>query len=355
MAIQWRDQRLVDPELVLDSVQLPDGNKYFVKDTEAREKIETLIGATRFMGVTTTSITDGSTTNPITINGESYTAETGDIVIYTPETGPSLEFIWDGSRWQLLGGQAIENLGTLAYKNSATGSYTPEGTVNLSFDSVSVINDVNNGNLEAVVTISDTTIGLSNAHHVTFTVDLGSNAETDINYLASASLQEELATVLRAHDFIIPSSVVTQLNIADSESVITDLTGGILPTISNTQTITAAMGTGNSSTTLIFSLSDIGFSQGAFSTPNKTDIIGFSTAMTPVTYSAISYGTAQVVSAVTLDTSFETQTVVTGTSTLVSLYYEANLTGSISATTTSALTSLTSATFSGSTSTITVT
>lgn len=120
MAIQWRDQPIID------SVQLPGSStKYWVVDKEAREKIETLIGATRFMGVTTTELTDGATTNPITINDETYTAGVGDIVIYTPNESASLEFIWDGTRWQLLGGQIIEGLGALAYKDSATGSFIP--------------------------------------------------------------------------------------------------------------------------------------------------------------------------------------------------------------------------------------
>lgn len=54
---------------------------------------------THFIGTTTTAITDGATTNPITVDGESYTAVKGDIVIYD-----SAEFIFDGSAWQSFGG-----------------------------------------------------------------------------------------------------------------------------------------------------------------------------------------------------------------------------------------------------------
>ena len=54
---------------------------------------------THFIGTTTTAITDGATTNPITVDGESYTAVKGDIVIYN-----STEFIFDGSAWQSFGG-----------------------------------------------------------------------------------------------------------------------------------------------------------------------------------------------------------------------------------------------------------
>lgn len=54
---------------------------------------------THFIGTTTTVITDGATTNPITVDGESYTAVKGDIVIYD-----GTEFIFDGSAWQSFGG-----------------------------------------------------------------------------------------------------------------------------------------------------------------------------------------------------------------------------------------------------------
>lgn len=52
----------------------------------------------KYKGVTTTPISDGSTTNPVEINGESVTAETGDFVAYN-----GAEFIWNGTAWQELG------------------------------------------------------------------------------------------------------------------------------------------------------------------------------------------------------------------------------------------------------------
>lgn len=47
-----------------------------------------------FIGETTTAIYDGDTTNPITINGNSYTAQTGDVAEYDDES-----FVWNGSSW----------------------------------------------------------------------------------------------------------------------------------------------------------------------------------------------------------------------------------------------------------------
>ena len=52
----------------------------------------------KYKGVTTTPISDGSTTNPVEINGELVTAETGDFVAYN-----GAEFIWNGTAWQELG------------------------------------------------------------------------------------------------------------------------------------------------------------------------------------------------------------------------------------------------------------
>ena len=51
-------------------------------------------GSTKYIGTTTTALSNGSTTNPITVNGESYTAQFGDIAVYN-----YTEFIFDGTAW----------------------------------------------------------------------------------------------------------------------------------------------------------------------------------------------------------------------------------------------------------------
>ena len=94
---------------------------YDIKDADARARIAELGKALYWMGVTTTALTDGATTNPITINDESVTASAGGVAQYDSE-----EFAFDGSVWQKLG---EGNLGALAYKNSAEASYTPAGSV----------------------------------------------------------------------------------------------------------------------------------------------------------------------------------------------------------------------------------
>lgn len=101
-----------DPKLYISKVQLASGNTYYVKDTEARELIEALGSPTHFLGVTTSVLTDGATTNPIVINEASVTAKSGDIVVYG-----SAEFIWDGAKWVLFGD--LSSLGDLAYHDIA--------------------------------------------------------------------------------------------------------------------------------------------------------------------------------------------------------------------------------------------
>lgn len=100
------------------------GNSYNLKDATAREMIEALESGVYFIGVTTTELTDGSTTNPITIDGSSVTAKNGDIAIYG-----STEFIFDGTKWNAFGETA--ELGDLAYKDTASGTFTPSGNVTI--------------------------------------------------------------------------------------------------------------------------------------------------------------------------------------------------------------------------------
>ena len=97
--------------------------EYDIKDATARERIAELGKALYWIGVTTTALTDGATTNPITVGDESVTAKAGGVAQYNGE-----EFAFDGTAWQKLG---EGNLGALAYKNSAEASYTPAGTVNV--------------------------------------------------------------------------------------------------------------------------------------------------------------------------------------------------------------------------------
>lgn len=110
----------------ISKITLPSGQSYDLKDAQARSDIadiqQAISGGIHFRGETTTALTDGATTNPITINGESYTAVSGDLVLYD-----EAEFLFDGTKWIEMG--TLSLLGALAYKDSASGSFTPAGSV----------------------------------------------------------------------------------------------------------------------------------------------------------------------------------------------------------------------------------
>ena len=117
----------------LAQVTLPSGSVYEFKDTVARQMIAdlsgNLSGAVHFVDETTTPLSDGSTASPIKIPGPNgtevdYTPQGGDVVIYN-----DAEYIWssNSNQWQHFG--SAGSLKALAFKDSATGTFTPAGTV----------------------------------------------------------------------------------------------------------------------------------------------------------------------------------------------------------------------------------
>lgn len=107
-------------------------NQYDIKDAKAWADIEdirsSITGAMHWRGYTTTALEDGSTTNPIIIDGESYTAVAGDVVavVATQAGDADLEFVFSGTKWQEYG--STGSLKALAFKDSASGSITCAGT-----------------------------------------------------------------------------------------------------------------------------------------------------------------------------------------------------------------------------------
>ena len=143
----------------ISKITLPSGTTYDLKDAQARADIETLqssiTGGMHYIGVTTTALTDGAGTNPIEINNVDVTPKSGDIVIYG-----NLEFVWADSdnKWHEFG--STGSLKALAFKDSASGSYKPEGTVSKptftgSSSSVTITATANNsGNYQPAGTVS---------------------------------------------------------------------------------------------------------------------------------------------------------------------------------------------------------
>lgn len=116
------------PNSVLSQITLPSGTTYDLKDAQARSDIATLqtvaTGAMHYIGISSTEITDGGVQNP-TIDNEvkSVSSERpGAVVIYGEK-----EYVWSGSKWQEFG--STGSLKALAFKENASGNFTPTGSV----------------------------------------------------------------------------------------------------------------------------------------------------------------------------------------------------------------------------------
>ena len=140
----------------ISKIALPSGSVYDIKDAVARSQIAALTGgdAIIFMGVSTTELTDGGSESP-TIDGDTITPATGQLYFYQTQ-----EFVWGpDEKWHALGDN-LNGMGDLAYKDSASGAYTPAGSVSTpSFtgDTVSVTVTAaanSNGNYQPSGTIS---------------------------------------------------------------------------------------------------------------------------------------------------------------------------------------------------------
>lgn len=73
----------------------------------------------KFIGTTTTTLTDGATTNPISIGGKSVTAVSGNVVILS---GTDKEFLWTGSAWEEFGNASGHSIVGHTHTVSVSGS-----------------------------------------------------------------------------------------------------------------------------------------------------------------------------------------------------------------------------------------
>ncbi len=115
----------VDTTLSASSSNLPTSAAVATYVSSVLEPITTaLSGGMHYRGVTTTALTNGATTSPIVIDSNNYTPQSGDIVIYG-----SLEFIFSSTdnKWHEFG--STGSLKALAFKDSASTTYKPAGTV----------------------------------------------------------------------------------------------------------------------------------------------------------------------------------------------------------------------------------
>ena len=97
-----------------------------IKDPTARQLISEISthvsGTMSYVGDTPTPISSGSSINPIEINGQDYTATSGTCV-----SSRGGIFLYTGTNWREFG--SVAALRALAYKDSVSAEYKPEGTI----------------------------------------------------------------------------------------------------------------------------------------------------------------------------------------------------------------------------------
>ncbi len=186
----------------ISEITLPSGVTYDIKDATARNEISILkgsgTGAMHYAGVTTTALTNGSSTSPININDADYTPSNGDVVIYG-----QLEFVWSTSdkKWHEFG--STGSLKGLAFKDSASASYTPEGSVSAPTVTVAV-NTASVTPITGVGTLRNFTASVSNE-----TLTLGFSAGS----LPTKGTEVTVATGIKSASASAPSFTGTNATI----------------------------------------------------------------------------------------------------------------------------------------------
>lgn len=193
------------------------GNTGIVTGGQVYAAINTAISsAIKFQGITTTALTDGSTTNPITIDGASYTANRGDEVIYG-----GLEFLWTGSKWQQLGDEQSWALKTVTI--TGTGYITGGG--NLEANRTLDLTQTVKNKIDAAITENQTitlsgVVSGSGKTSITTSIANGNitNAMLANSSLTIAGLSVSLGGSISASDL---------LNALDLSDVVTPLAEGV--------------------------------------------------------------------------------------------------------------------------------
>ena len=248
--------------LYVSKITLPGSNTpYWIKDAEARSLINdiknSVTSVMNFRGKTTTTLTDGATTNPVKINNEDYTANAGDIVLVnqTSATGKTIEYIFDGTKWQEFGSNTSP-YGALAYKDSASTSYKPAGTVSqptftgtAGTVNVSIAANTENGPITAIANhdniaaeaITSTGSYTPEANSVTTTTATTEDKTATVSAAGSGT-----ATYIPAGDVTIATSEDIGVSITGAEGSAIDNTLDLNPTITKgtvNSTLTRVAGT----------------------------------------------------------------------------------------------------------------
>lgn len=174
----------------IKQITLPSGNTYDLVDAGARELIAELQNNAKFIGVTTTELSDGATINPIIIDGESVTAREGD---WTISDDTKKEFIFNGTSWQEFGD--MSDLGALAYKDSAKGTVTDyvTGGSGSFTGTAATLKITPAGSVSLTNTNKSTTVSKASSGTATYTPE-GTNASSSVSGSCSVTATGSVST-----------------------------------------------------------------------------------------------------------------------------------------------------------------
>lgn len=233
------------------------GTTYDIKDAEARAQLSKIIGTVggvmAYRGKTTTALTDGATTTPVTIGGAAYTPVQGDVVAYL-----NREYAWNGEAWFEFG--STGSLKALAFADTASGKLTVPTTTHT--HSITVPTGITQGKVSASGTFTpDGSITVStddSAKPLTNEIiPEGTNAASKVTLTGGGSGPLETTSFIKPHAAYdgklaksagtLPSLTITSKTIpnvtsagtmfkasVDVASETLTLTSGTAPTISQT-------------------------------------------------------------------------------------------------------------------------
>lgn len=184
----------------------------------AQTDIEGLSGAMHYIGTTTASITDGNTSKPsdVTGTGASGALASGDVVISGEK-----EFVWNGSKWQEFG--STGSLKALAFKDNATASYQPAGTLTITLPTASknVVSSVSTASKNVVSSVSTGSINSTTGTTTATTVVTGvttaaqtiatGGSTTTVKTVNTAATQVVTGVTTAAQTVITGSSVANEI------------------------------------------------------------------------------------------------------------------------------------------------
>lgn len=183
----------------ISKITLLSGTTYDICDDAVRATIAgvqtQVTKPLQFIGITETELVDGSTTNPIYIDGQSVTVANGNVVIYEEN---ELIYSATDSKWHDFG--SLSATGALSSKNSATGTYTAQGTISQpTFLSTTTNLTVSNIKIDGNVTIASQTGGTINytpAGTITAPGITVSLSTTSINPMTSTGALPSMTTAV---------------------------------------------------------------------------------------------------------------------------------------------------------------